>query len=182
MAFVQVLGGMAGFLWLNNRLFNSHLGSGQRTHQMQHTPRVGDRAPPPASSSSSPHHSQSHTSSGQGHGGQSPDADRVRLEFTQFCSDPDALRKFYRQVLAQLLQVEREEGEREQLHDGYVRSIADQQHGTALKSRQNSQHSNVNSSSTTGTSAGGFSRDGVLTALAQIHPQHDKSVDDTSQH
>ncbi len=34
-AFVQVLGGLDGFLWLNNRLFNSHFHGGGNSQQQQ---------------------------------------------------------------------------------------------------------------------------------------------------
>ncbi|PWN28852.1 hypothetical protein BDZ90DRAFT_230860 [Jaminaea rosea] len=81
-AFVQVVGGAQGFLWLNNRLFNSHLGVGGGSGGRQ---RRGG---------------------GGGGGGSAaveiPDADRARREFEAFCSDPAALHAFYLEVLVGL--------------------------------------------------------------------------------
>lgn len=168
-AFVQVLGGLDGFLWLNNRLFNSHThgaagGSAQRHHQ-QHAGRGGERHGREEAAASS-----------------TPDADAVRLELTRFCSDRDELGRFYRKVLAQLLQVEKEEHEREELTKEYVRSMLEQQRGqmdttTAGGARGKSRSGSQHSSSGAGSIYGGLSRDGVLQALAQIVPDHKR--DDT---
>lgn len=74
-AFVQVLGGAQGFLWLNNRLYNSHFSGGiSRTHAKQ-----GAQA-------------QSLLS-----------ADAVRFEFERFCGDAAALEDFYKQLLVTLI-------------------------------------------------------------------------------
>lgn len=160
-AFVQVLGGLDGFLWLNNRLFNSHAhgaggGVGGGRGERQHGPptRGGER-------------NQSQTQApSSGNEGNHPDADAVRLELTRFCSNRDELERFYRKVLAQLLQVEKEENEREELAKEYVRSMfteAGTVPGRMGKSRQGSSHSSTGSIGT-----GGFGREGVFTALAQI--------------
>ncbi|CDS82039.1 related to IML1-subunit of the Seh1-associated complex [Sporisorium scitamineum] len=102
-AFVQVLGGLGGFLWLNNRLFNSHShGNAQR-----------------------PGHHPARTQQQQQQQQQesAADADKLRLELTLFCANRDELERFYRKVLAQLLQVEKEENEREELAREYVRDL-----------------------------------------------------------
>ncbi|PWZ00659.1 hypothetical protein BCV70DRAFT_174985, partial [Testicularia cyperi] len=155
-AFVQVLGGRDGFLWLNNRLFNSHLGNGQRQpHAHQHQQQ---------------HH----------HGSRPGDhADKVRQEFTQFCTDKEALLRFYRQMLVQLLQGGHAEVDVDSRQTDYVRSLIEQHRhdhsissnpspqangNSRMKSRQGSSHSNAS------LSGHGFSRDSVVSALAQIHP------------
>ncbi|SPO24788.1 probable Vacuolar membrane-associated protein IML1 [Ustilago trichophora] len=144
-AFVQVLGGLDGFLWLNNRLFNSHShhgGSGG----------TGGRPHPPPSRAQQLQDTPA-------------DADKLRLELTTFCSDREELERFYRKVLAQLLQVEKEEMEREELAKEYVRGmmVHHQQHGDngggagRGKSRQGSQHSSAGGSA--------MAREGVIAAL-----------------
>ncbi|KAJ9478307.1 Vacuolar membrane-associated protein IML1 [Pseudozyma hubeiensis] len=118
-AFVQVLGGLDGFLWLNNRLFNSHSHNPRQQNARQQQAVEGATAAAAA------------------------DADKLRLELTTFCADRDELERFYRKVLAQLYQVEREEGEREELAKEYVRGMwqqGEEQHGRG-KSRQGSNQS-----------------------------------------
>ena len=83
-AFVQVLKGNEGFLWLDNRLFNSHLPQQQQQHTQPH------------------HHQQS--SAGPSRDADSnqawlPSADSVRKEFVEFCSDVARLEAFYRDTL-----------------------------------------------------------------------------------
>ena len=68
-SFVQVLGGRDGFLWLNNRLFTSHV------HNVRHGP---------------PGYSKAHASP--------PDPDHVRRRFQQMCGDAEALDQFYDKV------------------------------------------------------------------------------------
>jgi hypothetical protein len=68
-AFVQVLSGNEGFLWLDNRLFNSHL-----------------------------HHHQQQDSSSRRED-QMPSADSVRRDFIDFCGNVTKLEAFYRDVL-----------------------------------------------------------------------------------
>ncbi|KAK7038281.1 DEP domain-containing protein [Favolaschia claudopus] len=67
-AFVQILGGEKGFLFLTNRL----MGPGRMgtTHKTNHRPAV--------------------------------EADKIRIELTQFCSDENVLRKFYEEEMALL--------------------------------------------------------------------------------
>ncbi|SNX83284.1 probable Vacuolar membrane-associated protein IML1 [Melanopsichium pennsylvanicum] len=136
-AFVQVLGGLDGFLWLNNRLFNSHAHAGNGPGRGQ-----------PHSGRQLPHQSQQ----GQGHiQGQAQaqnqaqaqeaaaDADKLRLELTRFCSNKDELERFYRKVLAQLLQVEKEENKREQLAKEYVQSMFTHQQSQLQQQQQEGQ-------------------------------------------
>lgn len=71
-AFIQVLSGNEGFLWLDNRLFNSHL-----------------------------HHYQQEDSTTKKQD-QSPSADSVRKVFIDFCGNVNKLESFYRDVLDSL--------------------------------------------------------------------------------
>ena len=162
-AFVQVLGGLDGFLWLNNRLFNNHAhGHGTNAGRGRET-GPGRNAPAPQQPQ-------------QGAQEAAADADQLRLELTRFCSNRDELERFYRKVLAQLLQVEKEENEREELAQEYVRSMFQHHQQGAepagrAKSRQGSHHSTAHS---VGSASGGervFGREGVLHALAQIAPE-----------
>ena len=68
-AFVQMIGGPSGFLWLDNRLFNP------RAHFIRGLSGgiKSKRAPP-------------------------PDADHVRCTFQHMCQDRDALASFYDRV------------------------------------------------------------------------------------
>ncbi len=78
-AFVQVLGGAQGFLWLNNRLYNSH------------------------SSSAAGGGPSSRGQAGKGRGGSEAalhiDGDLLKRDFERFCSDANALAEFYKQLL-----------------------------------------------------------------------------------
>ncbi|KAJ1029719.1 hypothetical protein NDA13_002962 [Ustilago tritici] len=135
-AFVQVLGGVDGFLWLNNRLFNSHFHGGSQ--RQQHSRSTERGSAPPAQG---------------GEKDEVVDGDKLRLELTRFCSNCEELARFYRKVLAQLLQVEKEESEREELAKEYVQSLfqgagAEEAGGMGErekgkgKSREGSHHSN----------------------------------------
>lgn len=88
-AFIQVLEGNEGFLWLDNRLFNSHLHQNQQQQQQANQHYVYQQG----SSSTSG------TSSGQA---VLPSADGVRRDFVDFCSDLARLEAFYRDVLDSL--------------------------------------------------------------------------------
>ncbi|CAO1632925.1 unnamed protein product [Sympodiomycopsis kandeliae] len=116
-AFVQVLGREKGFLWLNNRLFNSHVnkrkvnsgGSGNTvggTEGAHSRGRHGGSMGKPSASSG--------IGAGFGGGGRinsrgnpttaetndtTPDPDRTRKEFAAFCADATALHAFYLEVL-----------------------------------------------------------------------------------
>ncbi|KAE8229854.1 hypothetical protein CF326_g5162 [Tilletia indica] len=84
-AFVQVMGGEEGFLWLNNRLFTSHLPANSRAGQ-------GQRA---ASRGGSDLHQQL-TPTAQGVTAQAQaDADTLRYELADFCADKELLQAFY---------------------------------------------------------------------------------------
>lgn len=90
-AFVQVVGGAQGFLWLNNRLFNSHHGGNGG-----HNNRSGRRAAGNAAAAAG--------------GAEIPDADRARREFEAFCGDPVALHGFYLEVLVAMQQQQQAAG------------------------------------------------------------------------
>ncbi|SPO38581.1 probable Vacuolar membrane-associated protein IML1 [Pseudozyma flocculosa] len=109
--FVQVLGGKAGFLWLNNRLFTSHLSINPRQSGK------GKEGGPAQSQLHHLHHQHQHQNQQQ-----APDPDKVRREFTEFCADPLALERFYRQVLAQLFEVEREAAEQQRIREERFRA------------------------------------------------------------
>ncbi|PWN42538.1 hypothetical protein IE81DRAFT_313369 [Ceraceosorus guamensis] len=88
-AFVQVLGGAEGFLWLNNRLFNSHAAASSnqsRGRQERDGPgKVGSNRENSAAGTAN-----------------TPDADSVRRDFEAFCADSFALEMFYRSTIAHL--------------------------------------------------------------------------------
>ncbi|KAN0063251.1 vacuolar membrane-associated protein iml1 [Thecaphora frezii] len=109
--FVQVLGGKDGFLWLNNRLFTSHLSINSRQ-----SGKAKETSGP------SPHFHGHHQQQQQHQQQQAPDADRVRREFTEFCADPLALERFYRQTLALLFDVEKEAAEQQRLREERFRA------------------------------------------------------------
>lgn len=115
-AFVQVLPNNEGFLWLDNRLYNSHHTQHQAQQQQQHG-SGGHGAPlRPATqhtSAASPNLGSgawtgTAQQGGHGHGQSSTtgpsrlSADAVRYEFIDFCSDPERLEAFYRAELERL--------------------------------------------------------------------------------
>ncbi|PWN51551.1 hypothetical protein IE53DRAFT_46245 [Violaceomyces palustris] len=105
-AFVQVLGGSDGFLWLNNRLFTSHLQVGNRQQGGGGGGGMGGIG--------------GHLKGGGGGGGgggfhghrdyhqgqTAPDVEKIRKDFTAFCSSPAELENFYRQVLINLFDLD----------------------------------------------------------------------------
>ncbi|CAO1613053.1 unnamed protein product [Parajaminaea phylloscopi] len=111
-AFVQVVGGTRGFLWLTNRLFNSHINpggnSGPSNGDRGPSGRQGRRGREGASRRSGPGGAGGGASNGAGDEGTTktrgretevPDPDRARREFAAFCADPTALHDFYIEVL-----------------------------------------------------------------------------------
>ncbi|UZJ56765.1 hypothetical protein CBS101457_006085 [Exobasidium rhododendri] len=86
-AFVQVLKGNDGFLWLDNRLYNSHLHQQQQQQQQQqhHHHNTQQR--------------QDQSEKKEGHQTWLPSADTVRKDFIDFCSDVTKLEAFYRELL-----------------------------------------------------------------------------------
>lgn len=155
-AFVQVLGGLDGFLWLNNRLYNSHTHALSQRHQHR-----------------DPRHAQQQQQQQQQGVVEAAEADKLRLELTRFCSDRDELERFYRRVLAQLLQVEKEESERDELAKEYARGIFQQAAGEDELSRRQAK-SRQGSNSSSGTSA---DRPGALYALSQLSTGSERKSD-----
>lgn len=107
-AFVQVLREGQGFLWLNNRLFNSHLGgaAGDGNGGSGAAAR-GKQSSLAAEGASGGRHRNPGGGNARGgrreatsehHPSEIPDPDRTRREFEQFCSDPVALYRFYQEV------------------------------------------------------------------------------------
>lgn len=98
-AFVQVLPNNEGFLWLDNRLFNSHLPVEKPQHSQPHH-KGGVSASPNLGAGISHTH---RTSNAQATNSSSlPSADRVRKEFIEFCLDVERLELFYKEVLEQI--------------------------------------------------------------------------------
>lgn len=107
LAFAQILGGAEGFLWLDNRLYNSSqlaasasfgpvaLGLRSRSHHHRNASSgaTGGHSTPSA---------RSRSGSVSGTGPPRLTAEEVRREFEAFCSDPVALRTFYRRILVRL--------------------------------------------------------------------------------
>lgn len=101
LAFVQVLKGNEGFLWLDNRMFNSHLPSHQHTQngnagnrlyqQQQH----GEKGLVPAGGANNRAEKTIDSPSY---------ADSVRRDFINFCNDAGCLETFYRSLLESHLQ------------------------------------------------------------------------------
>lgn len=104
-AFVQVVGGRQGFLWLNNRLFNSPVnpagGLGLQKLDRSHGGRGGRLARDGNGRSGNGPDSVTRPGDNgrRGQDREVPDADRVRREFESFCADPVALHAFYLDVL-----------------------------------------------------------------------------------
>lgn len=106
-AFVQVVGGHDGFLWLNNRLFNSHMGGGGASGG------GNSRVSGGTNGGLDRHGNGKRGGGGRGGGGGGgnnreesgghsdiPDPDRARSDFEAVCADPLALHAFYVEVLA----------------------------------------------------------------------------------
>ncbi|CAD6888971.1 unnamed protein product [Tilletia laevis] len=94
-AFVQVLGGEEGFLWLNNRLFTSHLPANSRAGQ-------GQRA---ASRGGSDIHAHAQQSTPTAHvvtAQAQADAELLRNDLASFCADKEELLAFYAEVKGKL--------------------------------------------------------------------------------
>ncbi|KAL9940789.1 hypothetical protein V8E36_000277 [Tilletia maclaganii] len=92
-AFVQVIGGQEGFLWLNNRLFTSHLPANSRAH-IQRRPGGGGGAANNEANIQTP--TANVTAQAQA------DAELLRLDLTDACSDAELLNEFYADVISRL--------------------------------------------------------------------------------
>lgn len=105
-AFVQVIGGVQGFLWLNNRLFNSHnLGPGGNGNSHRAERVGGPRSRPSRNEYARGRNGSSGDNvpgSGRERGRELPDPDRARREFEAFCGDPLALHRFYTDAVTAL--------------------------------------------------------------------------------
>ncbi|PWN32837.1 uncharacterized protein FA14DRAFT_162096 [Meira miltonrushii] len=97
-AFVQVLPNNEGFLWLDNRLFNSHLPADRPQHVQQHKGGI----PPSPNLGAGPSHTHRTNGSHAANSPSLPSADRVRKEFIEFCLDVERLELFYKEVLEQI--------------------------------------------------------------------------------
>lgn len=97
-AFVQVLPNNEGFLWLDNRLFNSHLPAERPQHSQQHKGGI----PLSPNLGVGPSHAHRTNNSHATNSPSLPSADRVRKEFIEFCLDIERLELFYKEVLEQI--------------------------------------------------------------------------------
>lgn len=90
-AFVQVLPNNEGFLWLDNRLYNSHTHGGTPSSH----PGVQSATSPIITGNVGSFTADNSSNT-------FPSADAVRREFMEFCSDIDRLEVFYRKELERL--------------------------------------------------------------------------------
>ncbi|KAK0563054.1 vacuolar membrane-associated protein iml1 [Tilletia horrida] len=88
-AFVQVVGGEAGFLWLNNRLFTSHLPASSRVQNQRAASRGGADLLAQTPTANVTAQAQA-------------DAELLRQDLTEFCADREELLFFYEEVRQKL--------------------------------------------------------------------------------